>query len=186
VVARGHDRRGQRPRRVHARPRHRPQERAEAHRKPDGKAREAIRDSAYALLLSTATAEQAIPKDQARSASAFDAILGPVSKGDLIHTNSVKVLTPARSGQFPLFQAGQVLLSFRTLHAIAVLDVGKRSVVWAARGPWRIQHDAEFLDNGHLLLYDNHGWNKGCRVIEYDPVTQAIPWVYSDADASPF
>jgi hypothetical protein len=42
------------------------------------------------------------------------------------------------------------------------------------------------LDNGHLLLYDNHGWSKGCRVIEYDPVTQAIPWVYSDADASPF
>jgi hypothetical protein len=147
---------------------------------------EAIRDSAYALLLSTATAEQAVPKDQARSASAFDAILGPVSKGDLIHTNSVKVLTPARSGRFPLFRAGQVLLSFRTLHAIAVLDVGKRSVVWAARGPWRIQHDAEFLDNGRLLLYDNHGWNKGCRVIEYDPVTQAIPWVYSDADASPF
>jgi hypothetical protein len=147
---------------------------------------EAIRDSAYALLLSTATAEQAVPKDQARSASSFDAILGPVAKGDLIHTNSVKVLTPARSGKFPLFRAGQVLLSFRTLHAIAVLDVGKRSVVWAARGPWRIQHDAEFLDNGHLLLYDNHGWNKGCRVIEYDPVTQAIPWVYSDADASPF
>ena len=42
------------------------------------------------------------------------------------------------------------------------------------------------MDNGHLLLFDNHGWSKGCRVIEYDPVTQAIPWVYSDADSSPF
>jgi hypothetical protein len=147
---------------------------------------EAIRDSAYSLLLSTAIAEQAIPKDRARFISAFDELLQPVSKGDLIHTNSVKVLTPARAGQFPLFRAGQVLLSLRTSHTIAVLDVRKRSVVWAAFGPWRIQHDAEFLDNGHLLLYDNHAWNKGCRVIEYDPVTQAIPWVYSDADASPF
>jgi hypothetical protein len=64
--------------------------------------------------------------------------------------------------------------------------VRKRSVVWAARGPWRIQHDAEFLDNGHLLLFDNHGWGKGSRVIEYDPVTQAIPWVYSDAGPGPF
>ena len=62
----------------------------------------------------------------------------------------------------------------------------KRRVAWAALGPWRIQHDAEFLDNGHLLLFDNHGWGKGCRVIEYDPVTQAIPWVYSDADSGPF
>jgi hypothetical protein len=108
------------------------------------------------------------------------------TKGDLFHTNSIKVLTRARAGKFPLFQAGQVLLSLRSLNTIAVLDVGKRSVVWAARGPWRIQHDAEFLDNGRLLLFDNHGWDKGCRVIEYDPVAQALPWVYSAADGRPF
>jgi hypothetical protein len=147
---------------------------------------EAIRDSAYALLLSTAIAEQAIAKEQARFPSPSDAVTQPGSKGDLFHTNSVKVLTPARAGKFPLFRAGQVLISLRTLHAIAVLDVRRRSVVWAALGPWKFQHDAEFLDNGHLLLFDNHGWNKGCRVIEYDPVTQAVPWVYADADAGPF
>jgi hypothetical protein len=147
---------------------------------------EAFRDSAYALFLSTAIAEQAIPKDRANFASAFDALLGPLSKGDLIHANSVKVLTSARARHFPLFQAGEVLISLRSFDCLAVLDVHKRSVVWAARGPWRIQHDAEFLDNGHLLMFDNHGWKKGCRVLEYDPVTQAIPWAYSDADASPF
>jgi hypothetical protein len=146
---------------------------------------EALRDSAYALLLSTAIAEQAVPKDPARLTSSFEALLQP-AKGDLFHANSVKVLTQARAGKFPLFRAGQVLVSLRSLNTLAVLDVGKRSAVWAALGPWRIQHDAEFLDNGHLLLYDNHGWSKGCRVIEYDPVTQALPWVYSDADASPF
>jgi Arylsulfotransferase (ASST) len=146
---------------------------------------EAIRDSAYSLLLSTAIAEQALPKDRAHLTSSFESLLQP-AKGDLFHTNSVKVLTEARGRNFPLFQAGQVLISLRNLHTIAVLDVGKRSVVWAAPGPWKIQHDAEFLDNGHLLLFDNHGWSKGCRVIEYDPVTQAIPWVYSAADSSPF
>jgi hypothetical protein len=159
---------------------------------PDGReveslpVEEAIRDSAYALLLSTAIAEQAVPKDRTRFTSAFDALLQPTSRGDVLHANSVRVLTEAHGPKFPLFRAGQVLISLRSLHAIAVLDVRKRSVVWAALGPWRIQHDAEFLDNGHLLLFDNHGWSKGCRVIEYDPVTQAIPWVYSDADSSPF
>jgi hypothetical protein len=146
---------------------------------------EAIRDSAYSLLLSTAIAEQAAPPDRVRSSSAFDSILRP-TKGDLIHTNSVQVLTRARAGKFPLFRAGQVLVSLRSLHAIAVLDLRKRSVVWAALGPWRIQHDAELLDDGRLLLFDNHGWSKGCRVIEYDPVTQAIPWSYSDADPASF
>jgi hypothetical protein len=147
---------------------------------------EAIRDSAYALLLSTSIGEQATPRDRAVFNSSFDSPSQPGSRGDLFHTNSVKVLTQALAPKFPLFQAGQVLLSLRSLHTIAVLDVSKSSVVWAARGPWRIQHDAEFLDNGHLLLFDNHGWTKGCRVIEYDPATQATPWVYSDADASPF
>lgn len=146
---------------------------------------EALRDSAYSLLLSTSVGERTVPRDRARFTSSFEALLEP-EKGDLLHANSVKVLSPARAGKFPLFQAGQVLVSLRTLNAVAVLDIGKRSVVWAALGPWRIQHDAEFLDNGHLLLFDNHGWGKGCRVIEYDPLTQALPWVYSDADASAF
>ena len=50
-----------------------------------------------------------------------------------------------------------MLISLRNLDTIAVLDRQKRSVIWAAGGIWRIQHDAEFLDNGHLLLYDNFG-----------------------------
>jgi hypothetical protein len=158
---------------------------------PDGRevesvpVEEAFRDSAYSFLMSTAIAEQAIPKDPAQLTSSFEAFVQP-KKGDLFHTNSVKVLTQARARQFPLFQPGQVLISLRGLHAVAVLDVRKRSVVWAALGPWRIQHDAHFLDNGHLLLFDNHGWDKGCRVIEYDPVTQAIPWVYSEPGSALF
>jgi hypothetical protein len=158
---------------------------------PDGQELESIpievafRDSAYSFLLSTAIAEQAIPKDPAQLKSSFEAFVQP-AKGDLFHTNSVKVLTPARARQFPLLRPGQVLISLRGLHALAVLDMRKRSVVWAALGPWRIQHDAHFLDNGHLLLFDNHGWDKGCRVIEYDPVTQAIPWVYSEPGSALF
>jgi hypothetical protein len=146
---------------------------------------ETFRDSAYSLLLSTAIAEQAIPKDRACITSSFESLAQPAN-GDFFHTNSVKVLTQAQARKFPLFRAGHVLISLRSLHCLAVLDVRNRSVVWAALGPWRIQHDAEFLDNGHLLLFDNHGWSKGCRVIEYDPVTQAIPWVYSDAESGPF
>src|SRR5262249_60724492 len=41
----------------------------------------AIRDSAYALLLSTATAEQAVPKDQAEAGSGLDAAFGAWSQG---------------------------------------------------------------------------------------------------------
>jgi hypothetical protein len=73
-----------------------------------------------------------------------------------------------------------VLLSLRNLDALVVLDLPTRRVAWATQGIWRIQHNAEFLDNGHLLLYDNGGSPRGTRVLEYDPLTQAIPWLYAD------
>jgi hypothetical protein len=109
-----------------------------------------------------------------------------IAKNDVLHTNSVKVLSRARAAKFPLFKAGQVLLSLRTLNAIAVLDCKKHAVVWAARGIWQVQHDAEFLDNGHLLLYDNFGAHKQTRILEYDPQTQAIPWAYTNESSNYF
>jgi len=58
--------------------------------------------------------------------------------------------------------------------------------VWAARGPWSAQHDPTFLDNGHLLLFDNYGSPQGSRVLEYDPQTQAFPWSYPGENGTPF
>jgi hypothetical protein len=107
-------------------------------------------------------------------------------KGDLLHPNSVKVLSEALAEKFPLFKAGQVLLSIRNVNTLAVVDPATRRVAWAGRGIWRIQHDAEFLDNGHLLIYDNLGLMDCSRILEYDPLTQAIPWACGNDDAISF
>jgi hypothetical protein len=108
------------------------------------------------------------------------------SKGDLVHANSIKVLRPSLGAKFPLFKPGQVLISLRNLDTIAVLDISTRSIVWATRGIWHLQHDAEFLRDGRLLVFDNSGAIKGCRVVEYDPRTQAFPWVYANENTTPF
>lgn len=100
------------------------------------------------------------------------------SDTDLLHTNHVEVLRPERAAMFPRFRAGQALISMRNLDMIAVIDVESRSMVWAATGPWRAQHAPHFLENGHFLLFDNCGGSQGSRVLEYDPQTQAFPWVY--------
>ena len=126
---------------------------------------EAIRNSAYAPLLSSRRA-------RARS----------FHKGDVLHTNSVKVLGRQLAGKFPMFKAGQILLSLRELDAVAVLDPETARVVWAATGPWSAQHDCQFLDSGHLLLFDNLGSNQGSRVLEFDPKTQAFPWSYGGGE----
>jgi hypothetical protein len=105
---------------------------------------------------------------------------------DVLHVNAVKVLRPALAAKFPLFKAGQLLVSPRNLDAVAVLDPDSGKVVWAARGPWRAQHDPSFLDNGHLLLFDNMGSPHGSRVLEYDPQDQSFPWSYPGANGTPF
>lgn len=111
---------------------------------------------------------------------------GADTKGDPLHTNSVRVLGRALASKFPLFKPGQVLISLNACSTLAVLDRESRSVVWASQGIWKAQHDAEFLDNGNLLLFDNHGSPRGSRVLEYNPRTQAIPWYYDGEDGSEF
>jgi hypothetical protein len=157
---------------------------------------EAFRDSPYGLLFSSAL--RAAPASPGLPPGLAGPPGGPpfgpgqfppppqppdqLNAGDLLHANSVKVLSRALAPRFPLFKPGMVLLSLRTTSLLAVLDPQSRRVVWAARGAWRCQHDASFLDNGRLLLFDNLGSGKGARVLEYDPVTQAVPWWYDGED----
>jgi hypothetical protein len=112
--------------------------------------------------------------------------LDDARRRDVLHTNAVKVLNRRLAAKFPLFRPGQLLISLRHLDAIAVLDPDSARVVWAARGPWRAQHDPSFLENGHLLLFDNLGSPRGSRVLEYDPRTQAFPWWYPGEKGKPF
>jgi hypothetical protein len=156
---------------------------------------EAFANSPYALTLASGKKSQAVkpvgdgPTATPAAASSTPTGFNPLHayrEPDVLHTNSVRVLSRALAPKFPQFQAGQVLLSMRNTDAIAVLDRPTRRVVWAARGVWQAQHDAEFLDNGRLLLYDNSGSPKQTRVLEYDPRTQAVPWAYANENSTPF
>jgi hypothetical protein len=105
---------------------------------------------------------------------------------NVLHTNSVSVLSREMASKFPNFKAGQVLLSMRSLDAIAVLDPPTGSIVWGACGPWHFQHDAQFLNNGHMLLFDNLGSPHGSRVLEFEPQSASFPWSYPEFGNAPF
>lgn len=101
--------------------------------------------------------------------------------GDFLHTNSVQAITPAEAAHFPFARAGDLLISFRELNTIAVLDPDRGVIVWALHGPWIGQHDPDLLPNGHILVFDNNGrFGPGgrSRVIEFDPATLATVWSY--------
>jgi hypothetical protein len=77
---------------------------------------------------------------------------------DPLHTNTVDVIDTQVAANFAFGQAGQILLSFRELGAIGVLDPESAALVWATRGPWLGQHDPDILPNGNILLFDNYGY----------------------------
>jgi hypothetical protein len=135
---------------------------------------EAIRDSKYSLASLLETAKR--PGIPAR----------PLPYGDVTHANAVKVLSPNLAAKFPMFKAGQVLISLRELDALVILDVGSRSIAWAVQGTWRRQHTPDFLDNGHLIIFDNLGSSAGSRVLEYDPHTKDVVWSYKSENSEPF
>jgi Arylsulfotransferase (ASST) len=109
---------------------------------------------------------------------------------DPLHTNTVDVITEAAAANFAFGEAGEILLSFRELNAIGVLDVASGRLEWAARGYWLGQHDPDILPNGNILLFDNYGYFEKpegrSRVIEFDPRTMAIVWQYVGTAERPF
>lgn len=127
-----------------------------------------------------------VSRSTATSGTRLGFYVDDVRRRDVLHANAVKVLSRKLAPKFPLFKAGQILVSARHLDAIGVLDPDSGKIVWAAHGPWRAQHDPSFLDNGHFLLFDNLLSQRGSRVLEYDPQTQAFPWAYPGEKGKPF
>ncbi|HUH02437.1 MAG TPA: arylsulfotransferase family protein, partial [Kofleriaceae bacterium] len=108
-------------------------------------------------------------------------------KGDYLHTNSIDVVTEEEAANAPFASPGQILLSLREVGTIALLDPASETMVWALRGPWLRQHDADLLPDGRLLLFDNEGAPDGrSRLLELDPATQEITWSYAGDERHPF
>ncbi len=110
---------------------------------------------------------------------------------DPLHNNTVDVLDPELAEAFPMFEPGDILLSFRNVDTILVLDGENLLVKWDMRGPFVGQHDPDFLPNGNILLYDNRmtgetpklGWS---RLIQVDPATREVVWSWQKAPPEGF
>jgi hypothetical protein len=68
---------------------------------------------------------------------------------------------------------------------VAVVDMDREAVVWVGSGMWMAQHDAKVLANGNIMLFDNKGQAGLSKVIEFNPCTQGISWVYRGEDDDP-
>jgi len=99
---------------------------------------------------------------------------------DLFHGNSIEWMRrPELAKKSPLYSTSNILVCFRHQDRVAIIDWEKAKVVWAwGWGIVSAPHDAQVLDDGHILLFDNgiaRGWS---RALEMDPLTGAVVWEY--------
>ncbi|MEE8518677.1 MAG: aryl-sulfate sulfotransferase [Dehalococcoidia bacterium] len=100
-----------------------------------------------------------------------DAICPLEGRGQWTHQNSLNVTA-----------SGELLVSFRQIDTVGVVDRASGRFTWKwGRGEISHQHNPTWLDNGHVLLFDNGPHRGGAtfsRVIEVDPASNEIAWEY--------
>ncbi|MFB6372130.1 MAG: arylsulfotransferase family protein, partial [Bradymonadaceae bacterium] len=76
---------------------------------------------------------------------------------DVLHASSVAVIGPQFAGAHAVADPGDLLLSFRAVDLVAVLDYDRRRISWATRGAWWQPTDADPLPDGDILVFDSNG-----------------------------
>ena len=96
---------------------------------------------------------------------------------DPMHANALDVIE-ADTGPF---RKGDILVSFRNLNALAVIDGSTHKAKWMLRDRFVTQHGAKVTASGDVVVLDNLGGRAGCgptRALLIDPVSQAIRKVF--------
>jgi len=102
--------------------------------------------------------------------------IGQDNPSDLLHTNSVEVLSQSIKG---VCESGDILISMRSIDLIGVLNLDKNVLRWSwGQKQIERQHHPTLLGNGNILLFDNGEYRKYSRILELNPITRKIVWEY--------
>jgi hypothetical protein len=112
----------------------------------------------------------------------YDASL--ISNLDPTHVNDIEVVTPILASKIDGVEAGDLLISIREMHMLAILDRASGRIKWHHVGPWVRQHDPDITDQGTIEVFNNGipelSLNRavGSSLIALDPATDDTETLY--------
>lgn len=114
------------------------------------------------------------------------------NEGDLLRLNDVETLEPEMTAAFPMFAAGDIMVSLRQINTILVLDGGSGLVKWSMSHPLIRQHDPDFNPDGTITVFDNRKDDTpdgrifgGSRIVRIDPASRTFTVAYPTGPTDP-
>jgi hypothetical protein len=112
---------------------------------------------------------------------------------DLMHVNDVEPLPESLAAEYPLFDAGDLLVSMRSSDLVLVVDPVTRKVLWHISEPLVHQHDPDFIGGGWIGVFDNAsdgtergGSLGGSRILAFQPHTGRQEELYVPSPSGTF
>lgn len=90
-------------------------------------------------------------------------------EADALHSNDADPLPASMAAAFPDFEAGDLLISHRSINMVSVVDPDTREVKWFTTGHMRRQHDPDWQPDGTVSIYDNNMHRDTSYIIKIDP-----------------
>jgi len=93
---------------------------------------------------------------------------------DPTHLNDVQVISAADAATSPHLATGDLLISLRSINAVAVLSRASGKITWSSSGRSVLQHSPRYLGDDSILIFDNLGGSAaagGSRLINLDMST---------------
>lgn len=122
----------------------------------------------------------------------FDRTLADPYGIDVTHLNDIEPLSADMADEYPLFEAGDLVVSLRRQHLVFVFDPDTREVKWHAHSPFIHQHDPDFIGGGWIGVFDNNqdGTERGTmlggsRIVLLQPHTDSLRVVFPTPRSAP-
>ena len=100
---------------------------------------------------------------------------------DITHLNDVEPLSSSMADEYPLFEAGDLVVSLRKISLVFVVDPDTGEVKWHTSDPLIMQHDPDFIGDGWIGIFDNNRnftdrgrMLGGSRIVAVQPHTDSV------------
>ena len=124
----------------------------------------------------------------------------PTAGFDYLHVNGASPIPDTAGHTDPRFKPGNIIVSYRYINTLAVVDRDTKKIVWKSVGLTIGQHNPRFIPGdlpgtGHVLVFDNgfvngrtnpyrHSPREYSRILEIDPLDTSIAWEYTAEDSN--